>query len=58
MREVGELEARGVLAIDVQPDEAIWTNCATENLDEVDQVDCGKASANDREDGVEICGAK
>lgn len=58
VREVGELKGRGVLAVDVQPDEAIWTDCATENLGKVDQVDCGKASANDREDRVEICGAK
>lgn len=58
MGDVGELEGRGVLAVNVQPDEAIWTDCATENLGKVDQVDCRVASANDREDGVEICGAK
>jgi len=46
------------LAVDVQPDEAIWTDCATKDLGNVHQVDRGVASANDREDGVEICSAE
>lgn len=55
---VGELEGRGILAVDVQPDEAIRTNCATEDLGEVDQVDIGKASANEREGRIEVGGAE
>ena len=58
MGEVGEIERRSILAVNVQPDQTIRANCATKDLSEVDQVDIRKTGVNERDYGIKICGAK
>ena len=58
VREIGEVEGRDILAVDVQPDQAIRADGAAEDLGQVDEIDVGETRMHEREDGVEVCGAE
>ena len=58
MREVGEVRRRGVLTVDVQPDEALGVDRAPEDLGHVQGIDVGEAGADDGQGGVEVGAAE
>ncbi len=56
MGEVGEVGRGGVLAVDVEPDEAFGVDGAAEDFGEVEGVDVGEAGADEGEGGVVVGG--
>ena len=58
VREVFKVRGRGVLAVDVQPDQAGGVDRAAEYLGDVDWVDVGEAGADEGEGGAVVCGAE
>ena len=58
MRKVFKVRRRGVLAVNVEPDEAFGVDGTTEYLCEVERINVGEAGADERSDGGVICGAE
>ena len=56
VREVAEIWGGGVLAVDVQPDQAFGVDGAAEDLGQVERVDVGEAGADEGQGGVVVCG--
>ena len=58
MREIGEVRRRGVFAVYVEPYQTFGADRAAEDFGEVERVDVGEAGADEREGGIEVCGAE
>ena len=56
--EVLEVRGRGVLTVDVEPDQTGGVDRAPVYLGDVDGVDVGEAGVDERKDGVVVCGAE